>query len=285
MKITMCGSMQFEREMNDAAKQLQALGYETEKPNSVEGHAYGEGQDLDEIAHLKQGFVKEHFAKIDQSEGILVVNCDKKGVKGYIGGNTLMEMTYAFAQGLDIYTLYDLPKGISYAQEIDAMMPVVLGGDIENLDAHVKALPTVYLSTESPVKHTAVGRGFRKAGQPVRTLGMKVNSGVNEQPQTIEETYKGATNRHRALKAKLGASAADYYVTIESGLHPVHKDHNVFGNTVIIIEKNGGDPKVGIDVDIEIPKFITDKVPSVYPDIGALVQQEFGSELKDPCIH
>lgn len=282
MKITMCGSMQFEREMNNAAEQLQELGYETEKPNSVEGHAYGEGQDLDEITHLKQGFIKEHFAKIDQSEGILVVNHDKKGIEGYIGGNTLMEMTYAFAQGLDIYVLYDLPTDVSYAHEINAMMPVILQGDVKNLDAHVKGLPTVYISSESPVKHTAVGRGFRKAGLPVRTLGLKVASGVNEQPQTIEETYEGAMNRHRALKAAVGAKAADYYVTIESGLHPLHQDHNVFGNSVIIIEKDGDDPQAGIDVDIEFPKSMTDKVPSTYPDIGVLVQQEFGSELKDP---
>lgn len=51
---------------------------------------------------------------------------------------------------------------------------------------------------------------------------------------------------------------------------------------MIIIEKKGQEPKVGINIDIEFPKQITDKVPSVYPDIGILVQQEYGSKLKDP---
>jgi len=274
--------MQFEQEMNDVANKLQALGYETEKPNSVEGHAYGESQNLDEIADLKQGFIREHFAKIDQSEGILIVNCDKKGIAGYIGGNTLMEMTYAFAQGLDIYTLYDLPNDVTYANEIDAMMPIILDGNINNLDKHVKQLPIVYISSKSPIKHTAINRGLRKAGLAVQTIGFKVESNVSEQPQTIDETYSGALNRHRALKTQLGEKHADFYMTIESGLSSMHKNHNVFGCTVIIIEKFGQDPKIGIDVDIEMPAEMTDKIPAIYPDMGILVQQEFGSKLKDP---
>lgn len=130
--------MQFGQEMNEAEAKLQALGYETEKPNSVEGGPSGHFGGFDKIIELKQGFIREHFAKIDQSEGILVVNCDKNGVAGYIGGNTLMEITYAFAQGLDVYTLYDLPKDISYADEINAMKPIVLNGDVSKIDEYVK---------------------------------------------------------------------------------------------------------------------------------------------------
>lgn len=282
MRITVCGSMQFEREMKAAAAQLESFGYDTEIPNSVEGHAYGEGVNLDTIVERKQGFIREHFAKIDKSEGILVANYPKNGVDGYIGSNTLMEMTYAFSQGLDIYTLCDLPTNVGYASEINALSPVVLQGDIAALHTHVESLPLAYISSNSPVKHTAVGRGFRKAGIAVRTKGMKVDSNVSEQPQTIDETYSGAIHRHQALTQQLGKTAADYYVTIESGLAPLHENHNVFGCTAIVVEKAGREPKVGIDVDIEFPRSFTDKVPAVYPDIGVLVQEEFGSELKDP---
>lgn len=274
--------MQFEQEMNEAEKKLQALGYETEKPNSVEGGPYGHSGGLDKIIELKQGFIREHFAKIDQSEGILVVNCDKKGITGYIGGNTLMEITYAFAQGLDIYTLFDLPTDISYVDEINAIEPIVLNGDVSNIDAYVKKLPIVSISSQSPVKHTAINRGFRKAGLAVQTIGMKVESDVSDQPQSIKETYSGALNRHRSLKLQCADKEVDFYATIESGLASLHDNHNVFGCSVIIIEKIGRDPKIGIDIDIEFPKQITDKVPSVYPDIGVLVQQEYGSKFKDP---
>lgn len=274
--------MQFEQEMADAAKKLQALGYETEKPNSVEGHAYGQSQNLDEVTELKQGFIREHFAKIDEAEAILIINNDKKGIEGYIGGNTLMEMTYAFAQGLDIFTLNPLPTDIPYAHEINAMMPIVLDGNVNNLDQHIKRLPIAYISSKSPIKRTAVGRGFRKAGMPVQVLGIETESNVSDQPQSTEETYQGALNRHQSLKKQLSGKAADFYITIESGISQVHKDHNVFGSSVVIIEKNGEEQKVGIDINIEFPKSMTDKVPSIYPDLGVLAQKEFGSKLKDP---
>ena len=234
------------------------------------------------MLELKQGFIREHFAKIDKSEGILVANYPKNGVEGYVGGNTLMEMTYAFSQGLDIYTMYDLPDDLNYTPELNALSPIVLNGDVASLHGHVESFPLAYVSSNSPVKHIAIGRGFRKAGLSVRTKGLKVNSNVNEQPMTIEETYDGAINRHTALKHQLGETTADYYVTIESELTHLHEKHNVFGCTAIIIEKVGQDPKVGIDVDVEFPKSFTDKVPSVYPDIGVHVQKDFGSTLKDP---
>ena len=40
MKITICGSMQFDTEMQQAKADLEKPGYEVEKPNAVEGHVY-----------------------------------------------------------------------------------------------------------------------------------------------------------------------------------------------------------------------------------------------------
>jgi len=40
--------------------------------------------------------------------------------------------------------------------------------------------------------------------------------------------------------------------------------------------------KLGMNIDIEYPQEMLDKVPSVYPDLGVLVQEEFGSKDKDP---
>lgn len=56
-------------------------------------------------------------------------------------------------------------------------------------------LPLVYMSTESALKHAAVTSAFERVGIPVRVDGKKVDSGVNEQPMTMEETYEGAKNR------------------------------------------------------------------------------------------
>lgn len=279
MKITICGSMQFEPKMAELSEELQQRGYEVDKPNIVEGHAYGVGEDLDKNAGLKRGFIDEHFAKIDSSEAILVVNETKNGIDHYIGGNTLIEIAYAYSQGLDIFLLNPVPE-VGYADEIRGMHPTVLDGDIDEIDTYVANLPLVYMSTESVLKHAAVGRAMRKAGISVRVAGTKVDSGVAEQPMSVEETYDGAKNRQKAL-VDLG-QIADYYVTVESGQHQIHDNHSKFGCTVVIVEPAGGAVQAGIDLDVEFPQEWLDKIPSVYPDLGALVQKEFGAAEKDP---
>jgi non-canonical (house-cleaning) NTP pyrophosphatase len=140
--------------------------------------------------------------------------------------------------------------------------------------------PLVYMSTESALKHAAVARAMERAGVPVRVEGAKVDSGVNEQPMTMEETYEGAMNRHQALRA-LGR-AADYYATVESGLHRVHEAHDIYGCNVVIIETSNGEMRVGFALDVAFPQEMLDKVPSVYPDLGVLVQEEYGAAEKDP---
>jgi len=189
MKITLCGSMKFHEEMTTIAQQLEARGYEVEKPNIVEGHAYEDK--LDENAALRRGLIDEHFAKIDTSDAILVVNYDKNGVKNYIGGNTLMEIAHAHAQGLEIFVLNPIPN-LSYTDEMRGVYPIVLDGNVDSIDTYVATLPLVYMSTESPIKHTAISRAMRRAGIRVRMDGKKVEAGVEEQPMSIEESYDGA---------------------------------------------------------------------------------------------
>lgn len=210
---------------------------------------------------------------------MLVVNETKNRIAGYIGGNVLMQMSRAYGQGLEIFMTHPAPD-MSYRVEIEAMQPIVLDGDLDKLDDYVASLPLLYMSTESALKHTAVSRAMRRAGMPVRVDGAKVESGVNEQPMTVEETREGAMNRHANLK-KLGVRA-EYYATIESGQHPIHPAHSLFGCAVVLLERAGEPVRVGIDVDIEFPRAMLDKVPSQYPDLGVLVQQEYGAVDKDP---
>lgn len=277
MKITICGSMKFSADMEAAKAKLERLGYSVELPNIQEGTAYDPNNEQN--ASIKRGFIDEHFRKIGESDAVLIVNQTKNGVDNYVGGNTLIEIAHAYAQGLEIFLLNPIPQ-VSYADEITGMAPIVIDGDISKIDQYFKSLPLVVMSTQSPVKHTAVSRAFRKAGIRVRLDGVKVESGVSDQPMSIEEGYDGAVNRHEALRAT--KSAADYLATIESGLHAAHKDHNAFGSTVIILQKVGEAPKIGIDLDLEYPRDMTDRVPSEYPDLGVLVQQKYGSVLKDP---
>lgn len=265
--------------MADAAEMLRTHGYDVDKPNVVEGHVYADN--LDANAGLKRGFIDEHFAKIDTSDAILVINHAKNGIDYYIGGNTLIEIAYAYAQGLEVFLLNPVPD-VSYGDEIRGMHPIILDGRLEAISEYMQTLPVLAVSSESPVKHTALSRGLRRAGIRTRIVGAKVASGVNEQPISIEESYEGAITRHTNLKAAMADEEVAYLATIESGYHTVHKDHNAFGCSAIVIEKINGEQKIGVDLDIEFPRSMTDKIPHEYPDIGVLVQQEYGSKLKDP---
>lgn len=263
--------------MAEIAVDLERRGYEVDKPNVVEGHVYEDN--LDANATLKRGFIDEHFAKINTSDAILVVNENKNGVDNYVGGNTLIEISHAYAQGLDIFLLNPVPE-VSYADEIRGMHPVILNGNIDVIDTYVSGLPLVYMSTESALKQGAISRAMRRAGIAVRVDGKKVESGVSEQPMTIEETYRGAFTRHENLK-KLAINA-DYFVTVESGLHPVHADYGHYGCQALILESNDQKLHLGIDIDLEFPKEMLAKVPAEYADIGVLVQKEYGALSKDP---
>lgn len=77
--------------------------------------------------------MNDHFEKIRQSDAILVCNESKNDVEGYIGGNTFMEMTLAYLQGLPIYVLNDLPEASMLIDELRGMQPTVLHGRLEGI--------------------------------------------------------------------------------------------------------------------------------------------------------
>lgn len=284
MKVTICGSMHHIEGMKRAEELLIGLGHEVEIPNPREGEVDYHSLSDAERASLKSTLIQEHLDKINESDAIFVYNEEKRGVAGYIGGNTLMEMAFAFAQGIEIFLLRPAPD-LGYADEILGMLPIVIDGDAAKIDEYFKQLPTTYVSSKSPIKLRSVSRGMRRAGIRTQVLPLPTESGVSEQPQNLEETYEGANNRHDALAAASKDKKPDYLATVESGLYQVHPDHNSFSSTVVILEKAGGERKLGVNVELEYPREMTDKVPSVYPDLGVLVQQEYGSKLKDPFPH
>lgn len=273
MHIVISGSMKHAKRMTAIAEQLGAQGHAVQMPNMAARSAGA----VD--AALRRKFIDEHFAKIDNAEAVLVVNEDKDGVANYIGGNTLIEIAYAYSRGLDIFLLNPVPE-LGYADEVRGMHPILLDGNINKVEEYIASLPLVYMSTESELKQLAVSRAFRRAGVPVRVGGKKVESGVPEQPASIDETYDGALNRHEQLSPL--SAGADYYATIESGYHKAHAQHTDFGCSVVIVEQAGGERRVGIDLDVAFPAEMLAKVPSQYPDLGVLAQQEYGATSKDP---
>lgn len=280
MKITLCGSMHHINGMLEAKKKLEALGYEIETPDLSENSGY-DGLSDKQWAAQKDRLIRQHMDKISGSDAIFVFNEEKKSVPGYVGGNSLMEMAFAYAQGIEIFLLNEA-REMDYADEIYGMGPIVLDGKVEVMHQYFTSLPKTYVSSKSPIKLLAVSRGMRKAGIRTQVLSKPTSSNVSEQPMNVEETYEGAQNRHAALKRETAKESPAYLATIESGFSTVHAKHNTFECQIVMLEKVGSEVKIGISIGVEYPKAMTDKIPSKYQDIGELAQNEYGSKLKDP---
>jgi hypothetical protein len=81
---------------------------------------------------IKDDLIRGYFEKIKNSNAVLVINNDKNGITNYIGGNTFLEMGFAHALSKKIFLLHSVPE-ISYKDEIIAMQPVVLDGDLTRI--------------------------------------------------------------------------------------------------------------------------------------------------------
>ncbi len=86
-----------------------------------------------EIWNMKEGAINDHYEKIDWCDGILVVNHEKRGINGYVGGNTLIEIGVAFYLKKKIYILNPVSSELSYKQEILGMKPRILNGDLSKI--------------------------------------------------------------------------------------------------------------------------------------------------------
>jgi hypothetical protein len=78
---------------------------------------------------LKYDVIRGYYEKMKDYDVVLVVNPEKKGIKGYIGGNTLIEMAFAHVLKKPLYVLHPLPE-MPYSSEILATQPVILDGDL-----------------------------------------------------------------------------------------------------------------------------------------------------------
>ncbi len=147
MKITICGSIAFYGEMLEAKVTLESLGHEVILPPTVVKDKNGDLISVEKYYEIrktasaselwvwdrKSELILDYFEKEKWADAILVLNHDKNNIPGYIGGNTLMEMGIAFFLKKKIFLLNPVPN-INYQEEILAMKPVVLSGDLAKIN-------------------------------------------------------------------------------------------------------------------------------------------------------
>jgi hypothetical protein len=140
MKIIICCSITAADEVLQIKKTLEDNGHTVEIPEGVK-HKYFQKRtevSTSEKAEdkIKYDLIRGYYEKIKQYDAVLVVNPEKRGIKGYIGGNTLMEMGFGYVLNKQLYVLYPLPD-IQYSAEIEAMQPVVLHGDLKKINTNI----------------------------------------------------------------------------------------------------------------------------------------------------
>ena len=153
MKITICGSIGFYNEMESARDELAKRGHKVRIPElALEvPQEFGGGKKVyfgqyieqnggidafpvgHEIWNLKESAINDHYKKIDWCDAILIINHEKRGIHGYIGGNTLIEMGVAFYLKKKIYIQNPVSSELSYKQEIIGMKPEMLEGDLSKI--------------------------------------------------------------------------------------------------------------------------------------------------------
>ncbi len=132
MKIIICGSISATDEITSVQKQLEAMGHEVEVPQGVKfahmRRLEGPAEEKADVK-IKHDLIRGYYEKMKNYDVVLIVNPEKKGIAGYIGGNTLIEMAFAHILKKKLYCLYPVPD-LSYASEIFAMQPIILNGDV-----------------------------------------------------------------------------------------------------------------------------------------------------------
>lgn len=125
MKITICGSMSFHKQMLKTKQALEEIGHIAKLPE-LEDSENIRAESLEE----KNNAITSHFNKIFWADAILVLNHTKNDKAGYVGPNTLMEIGLAFYLKKKIIFVNQVPEGLSYTEELSAMHPQILRGDL-----------------------------------------------------------------------------------------------------------------------------------------------------------
>jgi len=143
MKIVICGSVNFPEKMREVEKGLKKRGHDVVLPAALSEYnlnSYDEAERLKHsdyyIKNTKPTFTIKHFDEIKNGDAVLVVNMEKKGIPNYIGGATFAEIMFAFYMGKKVFLLNPIPnheKLAFFRDEIEAVQPVVLNGDLDRV--------------------------------------------------------------------------------------------------------------------------------------------------------
>ncbi|KKP94805.1 MAG: hypothetical protein UR99_C0036G0003 [Candidatus Moranbacteria bacterium GW2011_GWD2_36_12] len=127
MKIAISGNVYMLPDIMEVQEELELMGHEVVPTFEF----------LDQLSENDEEKKRENrasfFEKLKNSDGLLVLNKSQKDKKeDYISGSSFLEMGFAHALGKKIYLLQGIPE-VTYKDEIMAMNPVVLNGNLDKI--------------------------------------------------------------------------------------------------------------------------------------------------------
>ncbi len=132
MKIALCGSVSFAKKIIKIKGELTDLGFDVVAPANIDVYADGKIKVEDKWKKLESDVLRNYAGEIKKSDAVLIVNQKKNDIENYIGGNSLIEMAFAYVNEKKIYLLNPIPK-MAYSDEIGAMKPTVINGDLSKV--------------------------------------------------------------------------------------------------------------------------------------------------------
>ena len=132
MKISIVGSMTVVNKMFEVKKELESQGHTVFLSKFANEYINLPQSDIEKQTVYDKNNndgLKEFSNVIKDTDAVLALNYEKKGIENYIGGNTFLELGYAFILGKKIFFMNPIPNML-YTSELEAMKPVILKGDL-----------------------------------------------------------------------------------------------------------------------------------------------------------
>jgi len=140
--ITICCSASFYEQSLDIEKELKKLGFKVKMPITAKIMQKNNNFNVKDYKpwHTDKSYYKKktklilgHFKKVIECDAVLVLNYEKNGQKGYIGGNGLMEMTIAFHYKKPIFIYNKIQEDLNIKEEIYGLNSIFLNGDLAKI--------------------------------------------------------------------------------------------------------------------------------------------------------
>lgn len=96
-------------------------------------HIRDKYNDIETFNRIKAKLSHENMRLVEQCDALYIVNEDHRGIYGYIGGNSFLEMCIAFYLSKPIYIAQEFSNNLPYSEEVLSFQPIIIGSP-ENLN-------------------------------------------------------------------------------------------------------------------------------------------------------